>query len=366
MAQSTNSAKFIAGYSVTYTQDSTTKKWASDKGNLWSSANASTDQFAKEAHLKIGNRAKNHAEIPSPYKTKSFAEFLDNYLKGNLNFKKMSEGIITNSGLQLSKSRSYKRLMLTFLSYSCDVYNKASGTFTPTERLLVVLLKDKTVLRIQKNNPDSVEIIDFDDILHAGMVDTNDFKNSSATNANFDISFINGSSDYFINFLDAKGLIHNKESVSEILDALNDFFKANQTLPSEKNKIKSNLSVMMQKHKKDNVETTIEDVSNKVYDSMSTNTAKKFNRDSFQKYVLQGTYKVNESFYSTSTLLEKLDFVPVSSPVGELKIRPSFFGKHNKGKLNSAEFDKKSKSLTIKTKISDDETVQAILRAIEK
>lgn len=366
MAQSNNSAVFKAGYSITYTQDKNTKKWNSDTGNLWSSQNTSADQFAKEAHIKIGNRAKNHAEIPNPYKTKSFAEFLDHHLKGKLDFKKMSEEIIKNSGLELSKSRSYKRLMLIFLNYSCDRYNKNNGTFTPTERLLVVLLKDKTVLRIQKNNPDSVEIIDFDDVLHAGMVDINEFKQSSKNKLNFDISFINGSSDYFINFLDAKGLIHNKESVSEVHVALNDFFKKNQILPSEKNKIRSNLSTMMQKHQKDGVETTIEDVSNRVYDSMSTKTAKNFSRKSFQDYVIQGQYKVNESFYSTQTLVDKLDFVPVSSPVGELKIRPSFFGKKSKGQLNSADFDKKSGNLTIKTQISDHETIQSILRAIEK
>ncbi len=364
MPKSSNSAVYKAGYSITYTQDKNTKKWSHDSGNLWSSSN-STTQFAKEAHLKVGNRAKNHAEIPNPFKTNSFADFLNKHLKGSLDFKAMAEKIATHAGLQLSKSRSYDRLMLTFLNYKCDQYDKSTGSFSATERLLIILLKDKTVLRIQQNKPSSVEIIDFDDILHAAMIDVNDFKLSLSANSNFDVSFINGSSKYFIDFLDAEGLIQNTESVNELFSGLDDFLQTHKIKPSEKNKVKSDLSDLLEKHDKEGIATTVEDVSHRVYNSMSPKTAKNFTRSSFEDHIVHGNYKVNETFFGTKSFRDKLDFVPVSSPVGELKIRPSFFAKKSAGKIDSATFDKQSNNLTIKTQITDSNTIASILKAIE-
>ncbi|XQW85679.1 nucleoid-associated protein [Thalassotalea piscium] len=353
--------KVLGGVSVPYKQDAQTKKWSGAVGHAWKISNSYVKAFALEADKKIKNRPKNHGTVSYPPKYQSLASELEIHLNpnNNVNFLDFIKSVQSSNSISLETSRAQSKLVLIFLKYRKTI---ASNDGTPQQSkdiLLVMLLKDKSALRFEVDgSPKGTEIIDFDDVMQAAIIDINEFSQAIKRKADLDISFINGTggtTNYFIDFFDADDVIKNKDSVSNVLKALDDFSSINKLSRSQKALCDSKIKAFIDKNERYKIPTKLEELSSIIYSVLKIDAKLKIKKNTFVEYVQKHNYKVNEEFNLTKKERETLEFISFETDVGSLKLKKSVI--KNKGDIT---FNVNSKELTIKTKISDPEIIKAL------
>lgn len=357
----------LAGVSVPYVQDETTKKWSSTKVHTWNLDNPHVNIFAKEADLKIKRRSKNHGKISYPFKARSLASLLTNHLNssGNITFSQFVEQMQVNNSIELKTSRVKSKVVLILLKYKKTIEYGESREPDIFTSIVVVMLKDKSALRFGDDGaPLGTEIIDFDDVMQAAMLDVDEFCSSVINKSDVDVSFINGiggTTNYFIEFFDAEGVIRNKESVTNVIKAFENFsqhFALKRPLRELcEEKIKAHIDFNERK----GFATKLNDISSLIYNALRGQTDIDFKADSFNEYVQEYNYKVNEEFTMSKSDRESFEFISFDTDVGALKLKKSLFGDSKK----NVTFNELSNELTIVTKIKDPEVI-AEIKKIQK
>ena len=347
----------LDGVSVPYIQDTESKKWSSTVGHAWESDNTFVQKFAVEADKKIKNKPKNHGSVIYPPKKNSLVHLLQQHIepKEKVDFHSFVKNVQKNNNISLETSRSQSKLVLIFLKYKKEITGKTNSDITSVENLLVMLLKDKSALRFEDNgSPEGTDIIDFDDVMQAAVININDLSNSMLSNTNVDVSFINGvggTTNYFINFFDAENVVKNKDSVSNILQALIDFSAKHKLNRSQRESCDQSIKLLLEKNERNKFVTKIEEVSTVIFSALRKYTDLNIKQNTFVSYVQEYDYKINHEFNVGKNDRDKLEFITMETDVGHLKIKKSLF---NNGDV---EFNVNSNELTIKTKITDLDTI---------
>jgi nucleoid-associated protein YejK len=356
----------LGGTSVPYLQDVKTKQWNGTVGHSWQIDNSFVKAFAIEADKKVKNKPKNHGTVKYPLKPNSLASSLKKHLEPNnkINFLDFVTSVQSTNSISLGTSRAQSKLVLIFIKYKKEITSNINNTPIFVENLLVMLLKDKSALRFEANgSPKGTEIIDFDDVMQAAIININDFTNSVIKKENIDISFINGTggtTNYFIEFFDAQDVIKNKDSVSNVLKALEDFSSKHKLSRSQKSLCDKNIKSFIEKNERNKFPTKLEELSSVIYSTLKMDKRLDIKTDSFVKYVQEYDYKVNEEFNVGKNDRDKLEFISMDTDVGSLKLKKSVF--QTKGKNGNVQFNINSNELTIKTKITDPEVIKDLLK----
>tara|TARA_X000001388_G_scaffold346_1_gene541 strand:- start:1823 stop:2923 length:1101 start_codon:yes stop_codon:yes gene_type:complete len=358
------SIEVIAGISVPYKQDEETKKWSGTVGHSWTVDNSYVIEFAKEADRKIRRRSKNHGKITYPPKPRSLADSLQDHLNvtKNIDFNNFVNNVQKTNSIILKTSRVRAQLVLIFLKYRKEHENSTNDSPSFFENLLVVLLKDKSALRFgDDGEPQGTDIIDFDDVMQAAIINIDEFQQSIEKNDDLDVSFINGvggTTDYFIEFFDAEGVIKNKESVSNVLKALEDFAINKKLSRAQRELCASKVKAKIDFNERNKLATKLQDISSVVYDALKVDPKLEVKRDSFEGFIQEYNYKVNEEFTVSKKERDALEFISLETDVGDLKLKKSFFS--SKGKQGNIIFNHNTEELTIKTKIKDKAIVEIL------
>jgi nucleoid-associated protein YejK len=351
----------LAGISVPYVQNKDTKKWSGTVGHSWKIDNVFVQAFAKEADIKIRNRAKNHGKIPFPPKPKSLAQLFADYLDKNKNvsFYDFVKTVQVSNGISLKTSRVQSKVVLIFLKYKKERQDSTEENPVFIEKLLVVLLKDKSALQFgDDGEPLGTEVIDFEDVMQGAIIDIDDFEIAILKKEDIDVSFINGSggtANYFVDFFDAEGVIKNKESVINVLKALEDFSARNKLTRTQREYCSSKVKAKIEFNERNKLTTKLQDISAVIYDSLKTVPELNIKRDTFEVFISEFDYKVNEEFNVAKNERDTLEFISFATEVGDLKLKKSLFSdKKNVGNIN---FNSNTNELEIRTKIKDPETI---------
>jgi len=288
------SIEVLAGISVPYKQDEETKKWSGTVGHSWTVDNSHVIEFAEEADRKIRRRSKNHGKISYPPKPRSLADSLRAHLNvtKNIEFKDFVNNVQKTNSIILKTSRVKTQMVLIFLKYKKRRESSTSDNPSFFESLLVVLLKDKSALRFgDDGKPQGTDIIDFDDVMQAAIINIDEFQQSIEKNEDLDVSFINGvggTTDYFIDFFDAEGVIKNKESVSNVLKALDDFAQDKKLSRAQRELCASRVKAKIDFNERNKLSTKLQDISAVVYDALNADPKLGMKRDSFEGFIQQG------------------------------------------------------------------------------
>ena len=347
----------LGGTSVPYIQDVNTKKWSGTVGHSWINHNSFVQDFAVQADKKIKNKPKNHGSVSYPPKQNSLANLLQEHLNAgkNISFHNFVKSVQKTNNISLETSRAQSKLVLIFLKYRKKITSKTNDDSIFIDNLLVMLLKDKSALRFEDNgSPKGTDIIDFDDVMQAAIININNFSNSILNKNDIDISFINGmggTTNYFIDFFDAKDVIKNKDSVSNVLLALKDFSSKHKLSRSQKERCDKTVKAFIEKNERNKFTTKLEELSTVIYSSLKTDRNLKITKDSFIDYIQEYDYKVNNEFNVGKNDRDKLEFITMETDVGNLKLKKSVF--REKNGTGNIDFNVNSSELTIKTKITD-------------
>jgi nucleoid-associated protein YejK len=356
----------LGGTSVPYIQDNETKKWIGTIGHSWEVDNSYVKAFAIEADKKVKNKTKNHGSVKYPPKPYSLASSLQKHLElgGKASFLDFVTNVQKSNNISLETSRAQSKLVLIFLKYKKKITNNINEDIVYVESLLVMLLKDKSALRFEDNgSPKGTDVIDFDDVMQAAIININDFSNAIENKEDIDISFINGkggTTDYFIDFFDAKNVIKNKDSVSNVLKALEDFSSKYKLTRSQRSLCDKTVKTFIEKNERNNLPTKLDELSSVIYSALKTDTKLKIKIDSFSVYVQEYDYKVNEEFNVGKNDRDSLEFISMETDVGSLKLKKSLFEK--KEGYGNIQFNVNSNELSLKTKITD----PSIIRDLKK
>lgn len=357
----------IGGISIPYVQDINTKKWTGTNGHSWATGNSFVHTFAVEADKKIKKKPKNHGSINYPPKINSLAYLLEKHLfKGNnICFEDFVNSVQTKNGIILKTSRAQSKLVLIFLKYKKQITNNIDDSTIFSENLLIMLLKDKSALKFEDNgSPEGTDIIDFDDVMQAAIINLQSFSSSISRKSNIDVSFINGSggtTNYFIDFLDAEDVIKNKESVLNVLQALKDFSIKNKLTRAQKEKCDKAIKSLIEKNERNKLATQLEDVSTTIYSCLYTEKNVSLTKSSFIEYIQEYDYKVNHEFNVTKNDRDKLEFISMETDVGSLKLKKSSFKKNGGDNIS---FNINSNELTVKTKITDNDIIADLIKLL--
>jgi nucleoid-associated protein YejK len=354
----------LGGISIPYQQNKKTKKWSGNAGHSWDVDNLFVQAFANEAELKIRKRSKNHGKILFPPKVKSLASSLVNHLskEKKVNFANFAKTVQIDNSIALKTSRVQTKVVLIFLKYRKERNTSAEEEHSFVENLLVVLLKDKSALRFGDDGvPLGTDIIDFEDVMQGAIIDINEFSSAIENKQDIDVSFINGNggtTNYFINFFDAEDVIKNKESVTNVLNALIEFSDINNLNRTQKEFCADKVKAHIDFNERNNMPTKLQDVSTVIYNALKINKELKVNRDMFENFIQEYNYKVNEEFTVTKKERDTLEFISLETDVGEFKLKKSLFkSKERRGNIS---FNKNNNELTVKTKIIDPSTIEEL------
>lgn len=249
--------------------------------------------------------------------------------------------------------------MFIFLKYKKERQDSTEENPVFIENLLVVLLKDKSALQFgDDGEPLGTEVIDFEDVMQGAIIDIDDFETAILKKEDIDVSFINGSggtTNYFVDFFDAEGVIKNKESVINVLKALEDFSARNKLTRTQREYCSSKVKAKIEFNERNKLTTKLQDISAVIYDSLKTDPELKIKRDTFEEFISEFNYKVNEEFNVAKNERDTLEFISLATEVGDLKLKKSLFSdKKNVGNIN---FNSNTNELEIRTKIKDPETI---------
>lgn len=351
----------LGGISVPYQHDKETKSWTGTAGHSWKVDNSHVQAFAKEADLKIRKRTKNHGKILFPPKLKSLAHSLDKHLKvdNKIDFIKFVEIVQNVNSIALKTSRAKSKLVLIFLKYKIELESSTEDNPNFIENLLVVLLKDKSALRFgDDGSPLGTDIIDFDDVMQAAIIDIAEFSTSIDSKQDIDISFINGSggtTNYFIEFFDAEDVVKNQESVINVLKALDDFSSTMSLSRTQREFCASKVQAHIEHNERNHFTTKLQDLSHVIYSALKTDKKLDLENDSFGDFVQEYNYKVNEEFNVSKNERDTLEFISMETEVGKLKLKKSLFS--TKETVREITFNENTNELTIKTKINDQQVI---------
>lgn len=359
-----NHIEVLSGISVPYELKEDTKKWSGTVGHSWQVENLFVKEFTKEADLKIRKRAKSHGKIPFPPKPKSLAQsFLEHLDKNkNVDFEQFVKTVQVTNGISLKTSRVQTKVVLIFLRYRKERQDSTDENPIYVENLLVVLLKDKSALQFgDDGEPIGTEIIDFEDVMQGAIIDIGEFENAIDNEEDIDVSFINGSggtTNYFIEFFDAEGVIKNKESVINVLKALEDFAASNNLTRPQRELCSSQVKAKIEFNERNKLTTKLQDISAVIYDALRKDVALDIKKDTFEGFVYEFNYKVNEEFNVGKNERDTLEFISFETDVGNLKLRKSLF--NDKKKVGNINFNSITNELEIRTKIKDPEIINEL------
>ena len=361
------------GVSIPYSQNSETSKWFSTEQHDWDVNDKYVIEFVNEADRKIRKKVKGHGTIKYPFINKSLAQTLESHrVRDDSSFYEMVKSIQLNSPLHLSATRAQTKLVLIFLHYKNSLIDTDGNETSNKEYCLVVLLKDKTALQFSDNGtPLSTNIIDFDDVMQAATFNLDKFDNDIALKQNTDISFISGVTEYFKDFFDAKDVIQNKESVDNVLKAIRDFVDELELSRVQSEKVESVIRARIQENNRKKFSTKLSEVSSAihntvkdmdVYDEENDNHIElNINANSFEEYVQEHDYKINEEFNVGNSDLETLEFITLDTDVGNLKVKKSLIYNDDE---SSVRYNPESKELTIVTELTDPEIISQITQLV--
>ncbi|MEH6479934.1 MULTISPECIES: nucleoid-associated protein [Pseudoalteromonas] len=356
----------LAGISVPYEQDIDTKQWSSTVGHTWKVENKSVLAFAKEADAKIKRRAKNHGKIPFPPKPKSLAESFVNHLdtSQNISFEKFIKTVQISNGISLKTSRVQTKVVLIFLKYKTKRQDSTEENPIFVENLLVVLLKDKSALRFNDDGePVGTEIIDFEDVMQGAIIDIEEFTKAITDKENIDISFINGlggTTNYFIDFFDAEEVIKNKESVNNVLKAFDDFSTSKKLSRAQKELCAKKIKSKIDYNERNKFTTKLTEIGDIIYDTLKTDKKLDIKKNSFEGFVYDFNYKVNEEFNIGKSDRDTLEYISFETEVGNLKLKKSLINKQQE--LGNINFNKNNNELVVRTKIKDQEIINELTK----
>lgn len=357
----------LAGISVPYIQDEKTKKWTSTIGHSWKVDHPDVALFAKEADLKIKRRSKNHGKISHPFKHSSLASLLDRHLNsdGKVSFSEFVQQLQVNNSIALKTSRVRSKVVLIFLKYQKEMDSLPDKQAQVFHNLLVVMLKDKSALRFGEDGaPLGTDIIDFEDVMQAAILDIDEFSTSSKAGESVDVSFINGSggtTNYFIDFFDAEDVIKNKESVENVIKAFKDFSEKNSVSRALREKCEEKIKAHIEFNERKKFPTRLSDISSVIFNVLRDNDSIDIKADSFDNFVQEYNYKVNEEFSMSKNDRDSFEFISFDTDVGALKLKKSLFGDEKSNII----FNEKNNELKIITKIKDPLVIEE-LKKIKK
>ncbi|MBC3766461.1 nucleoid-associated protein [Neptunicella marina] len=354
----------LAATSIPYSLDKEDKSWKAKNGHPWNETDEFVKAFAEEAETKIRKRSKNYGKIKNPPKPNSLADFYRKHLEDEktLNFSEFVRKVQAENNIALKASRAQSKLVLIFLKYQKEIESQNDEKPIVKEKLIVVLLKDKSALRFSDEGiPQGTDIIDFDDVMQGAIIDSDEFSKSLLDKEDIDISFINGSSgttNYFINFFDAKDIIKNKESVNNVLTALEKFLEKENIKRNQRDLCTEKVIAKLQYNGRNGFKTTIKDIDDAIYSSLKDQKNIDIKRSAFEEFVNNYDYKVNEEFSVTNSDIDKLEFISLETGIGSLKLKRSHFKKDKVGDV--AKFNENDNTLTVTTKVKDDEVVKLL------
>jgi len=355
----------LAGISIPYQQNKEDKKWAGTIGHSWDKDSQSVIGFATEADKKIRKKVKNHGKFSYPLKPKTLASELTKHLniELDLSFDDFVNTIQVNNGISLKTTRVKSKLVLIFLKYKKTAPNFVEELPEYHEYFLVMLLKDKAALKFDDNgSPNGTNIIDFEDVMQAATFSLDDFQESLNNEESPDVSFINGATDYFIDFLDAEDVIKNKESVNNLLTALADFGDQLKLTRTEREKCDGKVKAFIDENERKGFTTKLQDISIIMFNALKENKETGIERDSFEDYVREFNYKINDEFTVTKIDRDQLEFISFDTDVGNLKLKKSLIQDVQTG--GNIVFNPHTDELTITTKVTDPE-IQNQLKQIQ-
>lgn len=352
----------LAGVSVPYVQDEKTKKWSSTKVHTWNLENPHVNVFAKEADHKIKRRSKNHGKISYPFKARSLASLLTKHFSpsDNTSFSQFVEQLQVNNSIELKSSRVRSKVVLILLKYKKTIDYGESREADVFTNIIVVMLKDKSALQFGEDGaPIGTDIIDFDDVMQAAMLDVDEFCDSVSNKYDVDVSFINGiggTTNYFIDFFDAEGVIKNKESVINVIKAFDNFSQHLSLKRPLRELCEEKIKAHIDSNERKGFATKLDDISSLIYNVLREQPSVEIKADSFNDYVQEYNYKVNEEFTMSKNDRDSFEFISFDTDVGALKLKKSLFGDSKK----HVSFNELSNELTIVTKIKDPQVIEEI------
>ncbi|HAG31260.1 MULTISPECIES: nucleoid-associated protein [Alteromonas] len=352
------------GISIPYKQDDETKKWVSTIGHSWDVTNSYVVDFAKEAEQKIRKRSKNHAKISFPPKPKSLASSFHNHLisEGKISFFDFVKSMQTENSIALKTSRVQSKVVQIFLKYKKEREDSTEDNTSYVENLLVVLLKDKSALRFNDDGaPRGTNIIDFEDVMQGAIINIGEFVESISEKKDIDVSFINGSggtTNYFVDFFDADNLIKNNESVTNVIDALNKFLEHKKLDRTQREECISKVVGRIDYNERQSFATKVHELSAVIYSTLRKEENIEISSSSFEDFIHEYNYKVNEEFKVTKSDRDKLVFISLDTEVGELKLKKSLF--KGVGRKGNVDFNSNNNELTVKTKIKDPAIIEEL------
>lgn len=350
----------LAGASIPYQQDKLTNKWVGTKVNNWKTESKFVVDFAVEADKKIRKRVKSHGKIAYPLNKASLPYELEMHLDevNPTSFEDFVSKVHRGSGIFLSSTRVQSKLVLIFLKYKKIMKDESNDSLKESEFFLAILLKDKTALKFDDQGaPSATDIIDFEDVMQAATFSVGDFKASLENQESPDISFLGGVTDYFAEFMNAEDVLKNKESVENLFSALSKFVTDNSLRRKDKENCQDSVKELLDKNSRNKLPTKLEDVSYQIYSSLKKNEELKLEKDSFEEFVREHSFKVNDEFEVTKKDSERLEFISFDTDVGNLKIRRSLI---NSSESDDICFKENTNELIIKTKIYDKDVLKQL------
>lgn len=351
----------IAGVSIPYQQQKEEKKWTGTVSHSWDIKSADVINFAIEADRKVRKKVKSHGKFSYPLQPLTLASELEKHLKKGpkSTFEKFVNKIQVSSGISLKSTRVKSKLVLIFLKYKTQTNESEPDNLIYNEYFLVMLLKDKSALKFDKNgSPGGTNIIDFEDVMQAATFSLDEFSQSINAKKSPDVSFISGATDYFIEFLDAKDVIKNQESVNNLLLAMEGYGEYLALSRTQTEKSDREVKAYIDKNEQRGVATKLEDISSVMYNSLKSDKKLALERDSFRDFVKEFDYKINDEFTVNKATRDMLQFISVDTDAGSFKLKKSLI--KSIGMEGEVVFNPNTDELTIKTTVSDPDAIRQL------
>ena len=219
----------------------------SELGNLWNLNSKAAHDFIGQIEKKFRRKNKFHSYF-SGVPSNTTPVNLEKYISKDIGFQKLAEAQMSVI-MYVANSNERGTLQggnLVFIHY------KTPGDLDDVGRLMIVMVDKKSAFEFDKTlQPKALQPIDTDALRQAAMFDLTLFsivypKNDGATY----LHFIEGrsKSDFFKTALGCDNTIPNKESVSNLFEAIKSFAQHHQLKPALQEKLTQGVYDFLDKH----------------------------------------------------------------------------------------------------------------------
>lgn len=342
-------------------EDDAESKWTYKMGSSWPKKNKDTIKFTAHVNSKLQKSSKTHGSFTESIDVKKFSNLFKSHIDKKIDFKSfINDFLRTKLIIEINSSRVAGGVIATFLHY--EVVTEENN-HELQNYLIVLLLRNTDALKFTDTLlPDSIDVINLDQLLQAARIDVTKFTASypplDDQHENH-VCFIRGTGDvrqYFITAMGAGDLVTNQKSSQECITAIEDFVKKFELERSTAEKIETTLRALFEQKRKVRQPVTLNEIQDAIDELIPKN--RKDARGAFVAFVNDGNYEINEEFEVPKKESDKLEWIELNTAAAKMTIH-----RHNIGGPDSGKpiiFDQETGEIIVTQKIEDPETLEKL------